>query len=29
MAEHMVGIRDGDAVILVACHWSAQVWGRA
>jgi hypothetical protein len=29
MAEHMFGLRDGDAVILTACHWSAQVWGRA
>jgi hypothetical protein len=23
-----VGLREGDTVILTACHWSAQVWGR-
>jgi hypothetical protein len=28
ISEHMVGLREGDTVILTACHWSAQVWGR-
>ncbi len=29
MAEGMIGLRDGDAVILYAVHWSACLWGRA
>jgi hypothetical protein len=29
MAEGMMGLRDGDAVILYALHWSQSGWGRA
>jgi len=29
MAEGMIGLRDGDSVILYALHWSQSVWGRA
>lgn len=29
MSEGMAGIRDGDAIILYAVHWTAALWGRA
>ena len=29
LAEGMWGLRDGNAIVLYAMHWSSCIWGRA